>query len=713
MNSRDNAIKLKIIILLLITVLMSFGVGCLGVSLGKGEYSNAEIIFITVSAVIVMVLFIYCWRVLSREIDHLKNSAEKSHKTEQRYRNILESIYEAYFEADLKGNLTFANDATSALLGYSKAELQGLNYRSFMDKENAEAVFKKFNNVYKTGLMLPEFNWEAITKQGVRKTMEGSILLKYDENNTINGFKGIIKDVTEKRRIENALIESEEKFAKIFQYFSDPLALVDLGTNNFIDVNPAFVKFFGLSKNDVIGKTVKELNLYSDFRHREEFIKKIKSEGYVRDMEVSLEGKTGTRDCLIASTIINVNLSPCILSTFKDMTDLKVAETALRNSEMSLRTLVRKAKLGMYKIKFSDPPRFLEVSDTIVEFLGYSRDELLNMNAADLLRSEQDVQRFSARLLDYAEGNQLSKNIDYQVVKKNGEILWVNLEIEVIKKLGRVWGANVIALDITERKAAELALQQHQELLEDKIEERTAELRIEKEKAETANQLKSEFLANISHELRTPMHAILSYSRFGITKIEIRSKEKILHYFNNINSAGKRLLNLLDGLLDLSRLQANKMEYRIADNDLRLVFLEIKEELAILLREKALELEIQEKDDLVIPFDKGKIKQVMSNLFNNAIKFSDTGSTIFVTFNQSKTRITTTVTNKGIPIPEDELELIFEPFLQSSKTKTGAGGTGLGLPICRNIIGDHKGRIWSLYNPEGATIKFFLPREKK
>ncbi|MCG8338536.1 MAG: PAS domain S-box protein [Proteobacteria bacterium] len=713
MKSDDIAIKLKIIILLLITVLLSFGVGSIGVYLGKGKYSPWEVLAIVVPVATMMVLFFYCWWILSREIDHLKHTVEQSYKTEQRYRNILESIYEAYFEVDLKGNLTFVNDATCSLLGYSKSELQGLNFRSFMDKENADAVFKRFNKVFKTGRMLPEFNWEAITKQGVRKVMEGSILLKFDENNNISGFKGIIKDVTNKRRIENALIESEEKFAKIFHHSSDPLGLVSLETSAFIDVNPAFVRFFGLNKDDVVGKTVKELNLYSDYSDREEFIKKIKSDGYVRDMKVLLEGTTGTRDCLMTSTIINVNLNPCILSTFKDMTDLKLAETALRNSESSLRTLVRKAKLGICKIEFCDPPRFLEVSDTIVELLGYTREELLNMNALELMGSEQDTQRFTSRLLEYSNGRQLSKNIDYQIVKKNGEILWVNLEIEVIKKQSRIWGANVVVLDITERKTAELALQQHQELLEEKIEERTAQLRIEKEKAETANQLKSEFLANISHELRTPMHAILSYSRFGITKIDIRPKEKILHYFNNINSAGKRLLALLDGLLDLSRLQANKMEYRIANNDLRLVFLEIKEELAILLKEKNLQLDIQEADGLVIPFDKGKIKQVVSNLFNNAIKFSDAGSTISVTFNLSKTRITTTVRNKGIPIPEDELELIFEPFLQSSKTKTGAGGTGLGLPICRNIIGDHKGRIWTLYNPEGATFKFFLPRDKK
>lgn len=565
------------LLLLFFGIVLTFGEAAYSACLiESGEGSSAIVLSLLLLCIMAGVLMVW-WRKLNKREAALRNAENN----EQRFRTILESIEEAYYEVDIKGRLVFVNDAMYRMIGYSKTDLQGKSFRAFMDRKNAKKVFEQFKRIYQTREKLKAFDWEVITKDGKWKTLEGSVLLNLNAKGQAIGFKGIIRDVTEKRSIE---------------------------------------------------------------------------------------------------------------------------------SEKDLHTLVRKAKLGVYKIQFSDPPRLVDVNDTIVEILGYSRNELLQMNPLDLMGSEDDFYNFISRLSQYAAQQEVSKNVDFRIKKRNGGVLWANLDIDPIYVNDRIWGADVIALDITERKVAELTLQNYQEKLEERIEERTAELRIEKEKAEAANQLKSEFLANISHELRTPMHAILSYSKFGMTKLDFRSKDKILHYFNNIHSSGKRLLILLDGLLDLSRLQANKMEYRMASNDLRQVFEDIKLEIAMLLKEKNLELVIQEKKDLILPFDKEKIKQVVSNLFNNAMKFANEGSAIRVTFTPVKTRVTVTVKNKGISIPEDELELIFEPFLQSSKTKTGAGGTGLGLPICRRIIEDHKGRIWSQYTPDGATFRFYLPR---
>lgn len=647
---------------------------------------------------------------LLTDITSQKQSNEILRQNEKRYRSILESIEEAYYEVDLEGRFTFYNDALSKTLGYPKDELMGLHYKDYTDKENAERVFKRFNATYETGETVKAYNWESITKSGQSKSMEGSVLLNKDFDGNIIGFRGIIRDVTEQKQVEKELRESREKFATTFNYSFEPMGLTCLESNQMIEVNTAFLNFFGFEKSQVIGRTVHDLNIYADYHSREQIIQNLKEKGSVRNVQVEFNSVYGKRIGLLSSSVVTIIDIPCILSSFKDLTEQKKIELALRESEQKQLDIIRKAKLGVYKIEFGFPSKILEVNDLLCDFLGFDRSELIGTNPVELLMSAEDVDNFMAQIRT-AEEVKNQQPVAYQLLKKEGGFIWGNLDVDIIYDDNEnPMGANIIVTDITERKEAEIALIESQEKLEDKIEERTTELRAAKEKAEAANELKSEFLANISHELRTPMHAILSYSKFGITKIESRSRDKLLHYFNNINISGKRLLVLLDGLLDLSRLQANRMEYKIEKNELQTVFNEIREEFLMLLNEKQLDLSIQNINGLDISFDKERIKQVASNLFNNAIKYADSGSTIDVSFKPAKTRVTVEVSNKGVPIPEDELDLIFEPFMQSSQTKTGAGGTGLGLPICRRIIGDHRGKIWAVYNPDGATIRFYLPK---
>jgi len=139
----------------------------------------------------------------------------------------------------------------------------------------------------------------------------------------------------------------------------------------------------------------------------------------------------------------------------------------------------------------------------------------------------------------------------------------------------------------------------------------------------------------------------------------------------------------------------------------------MKAEFATLADEKKLSWQIQEIDKVNVSFDADRIKQVVSNLFVNAIGYSNENSIIEVSFEDTSDKLTIAVKDEGVSIPIDELESIFDPFIQSSSTETGAGGIGLGLPICKRIIEDHGGKIWAEENPVGATIKFSLPKEAK
>lgn len=244
-----------------------------------------------------------------------------------------------------------------------------------------------------------------------------------------------------------------------------------------------------------------------------------------------------------------------------------------------------------------------------------------------------------------------------------------------------------------------------------RVRQRLTETLIAKTEAETANQAKSEFLANMSHELRTPLHGILSFASFGIKKHASASPEKLLDYFSRIKQSGSTLLELLNDLLDLAKLESKRATFTFEPTNLGLLVKSVVSEMDMLLSERSLTIRRERSEfDEHMTLDPDKIRQVLRNLLDNAIKFSPAGGIIDVAVERVQDSVRVSVGDQGPGIPPDELEAVFDKFVQSSKTKTGAGGTGLGLAICHEIIGAHRGRIWAANKPEGgAMFSFEIP----
>lgn len=244
-----------------------------------------------------------------------------------------------------------------------------------------------------------------------------------------------------------------------------------------------------------------------------------------------------------------------------------------------------------------------------------------------------------------------------------------------------------------------------------------------KQSADEANRAKTEFLANMSHELRTPMHAILSFASMGNDKVGVAPDEKLQRYFSRIEESGKRLLFMLNDLLDLSKLEAGKMSFLIDQGDLLSIVKKVESECQSLLVEKKLKLIIDEGGvSAKAWFDSDRIFQVVTNLLSNAIKFSPNDSEIKISLKDDHLTLDSgeivgavrlTVEDRGIGIPNDELESVFDKFVQSSETNTGAGGTGLGLAICKHIVDFHSGNIFAENNSDkGASFHVVLPRNE-
>ncbi|NNJ91019.1 MAG: hypothetical protein HKP55_05040 [Gammaproteobacteria bacterium] len=257
--------------------------------------------------------------------------------------------------------------------------------------------------------------------------------------------------------------------------------------------------------------------------------------------------------------------------------------------------------------------------------------------------------------------------------------------------------------------------------LEEKVIARTEELAFAKDVAENANKEKSRFLANMSHELRTPMHAILSFSRLASKKVE---DEKVKNYLSKIDQSGKRLTNLIDALLDISKLESGKMDFNFQLSDMVSIVDNAVSELKSVSIDKNLTVIFEESAPVELEMDSNLITQVMINLLSNAIKFSPEKSKIIISLIEVDAvpgtdfygTVELIITDNGIGIPAEELSKVFERFIQSSKTVTKAGGTGLGLPICREIIQGHNGLIWAESpvngSGNGSSFHFIIPKKQ-
>ncbi len=275
--------------------------------------------------------------------------------------------------------------------------------------------------------------------------------------------------------------------------------------------------------------------------------------------------------------------------------------------------------------------------------------------------------------------------------------------------------------DITVRKQNELELlTQKKELqgllsnIEGIVAEQTNEIRIAKEKAENANQAKSYFLANVSHELKTPIHAIMSFAELGKERIRKNEFHKIQEYFEVILESVERLYNLMSNILDLSKLESGKEHFQFSNSNLFTTCIDVIHEMEAILSKKNLSIECPEPNfNTTFFFDPNKMSQVIRNLIANSIRFSTPHSKIEIEFIQDNLELEKDLTTPAIGfivrdygqgIQQDESKLIFEKFRQGKKVKLGTGGTGLGLSISKEIVEHHKGIIFAENHLKGGAV---------
>ncbi|MFC1955994.1 PAS domain S-box protein [Chloroflexota bacterium] len=332
--------------------------------------------------------------------------------------------------------------------------------------------------------------------------------------------------IIEQKRMGEALRESEEKFSKAFRIAPDPMTVATLKEGRFIDVNESYIRIYGYQREEVIGRSSIELGIWINPEQRDEMFRILQERGHVSEFEIENGTKSGElRTSLFSAEVIDIAGELCLITSLKDITDRK-------QSEDLLVTISENSPIGIYIVQ---DRKLLYGNRKFQELTGYSQDELLGTDLLSLIFSgDRDVVRAGATLM---LNDKIPYPYEYRIINKSGEIRWVMETVASIQYQGKR-AALGNCMDISERK-----------LLENKIFE-----------YEELNRLKSDLLSTVSHELRTPLATIKGYSTMIQNYNRRLSGEEKKEYLHSIDGATDRLTELVDHLLDMSRLEAGLLK---------------------------------------------------------------------------------------------------------------------------------------------------------
>ena len=384
--------------------------------------------------------------------------------------------------------------------------------------------------------------------------------------------------------------------------------------------------------------------------------------------------------------------------THNDITYLQgIILDITRKKEIESKLEISEKKFKMLFDNSSDPilildmeGQILEVNQMTCDSIGYSQKELIKMNIVDI-----KAQECKDRCHEHIKEISLQETATWEsiIVKKNG----FTLPVEIKAKVGEYKEKEAIyvtARDTTERKNAEKKILQAKMM------------------AEASNRLKSEFLANMSHELRTPLNAVIGFSDILIGENFGELNHKQEKYVKNISISGRHLLEIINSILDLSKIEAGKIELQYEEFSISDVIIEVNNILSTIAEKKTIKLNtIIDKEIKTIIADKGKLKQILYNLISNAVKFTPHGGVVNVEAYYAGDIVQIDVMDTGIGIPEEEQKILFHPFVQlDSSASREYSGTGLGLTIVDRLVKLHKGNIWIKSEVgKGSTFTFTIP----
>ena len=367
-------------------------------------------------------------QVIYQDITGRKMAEEKIYQSEGKYRNILENIEDGYYEVDLAGNFTFFNDSVCKILGYSREELIGMNNQQYTDKENSKKLFDAFNRVYKTGESAKEFDWQIIRKDGTDRYIEASVSLLKDSSGKPIGFRGIIRDTTERRKVE-------EQYRLLADNITEHIWLRDINTLKVIYISPSVVKMYGYPVDEIAKLPLKKLLTEESFQTMvDTFITEMPKALKTLPPAVhkySFESQAFHKDGICCGWINTISFirdkngnHTLLLGETRDITERKLAEEKLQQTLESLKRAVGTTiQVLVSALESKDPytaghqSRSADLACAIATKMGLDQDKIEGIRMAGIVH---DIGKLSVPAEILTKPTKLT-NLEFSLIKEHSQ----------------------------------------------------------------------------------------------------------------------------------------------------------------------------------------------------------------------------------------------------------------------------------------------------
>jgi len=617
--------------------------------------------------------------------------------SEASFRDLFNSVNEAIYIQDREGRFLDVNDGAARMYGHPRERFIGQSpeFVSAPGMNDLERVGALVERAFAGEPQRFEFwglraNGEAFPKDVrlVRGTWRGQEVIFATAD-----------DITVRRRAEEELRASERKFHQVFRSSPVAIAITRLDDGRFIDINDAYVDLFGWTRNELIGRTSLELGKWVSPEDRQSWSAELRRCGRVTNQELSLRNKSGeTLQVLFSAETMSLGGESCALVLAIDQTERKRAETELMRSRQQLAEAQRIGRVGSWELdlvsgRMSGSDEVCRIYRRDPGAFGGSLDDLLAMVPPEDLAAVRDA------FLSVAGANGHREH-KHRILTPDGHIKWIHACWEVFCDAdGRPIRALGTAQDITEQEEARAEIQRLNSGLEQRVQQRTAELT-------TSNRELESFAYSISHDLRTPLRGIDGFGHLLAEEYGDRLDDQGRGYLERVRSAAQRMGSLIDDILELARV--TRQEMRHTEVDLSRMATEIFEELSR--TAPGSDIACSLTPGCLAEGDPQLLRLLMQNLLENAWKFSGNVASPKIEFGCDLVdgKPSYYVRDNGVGFDMQYAGRLFTPFQRLHKPGEFEG-SGIGLATVARIVSRHGGRIRAESKPgQGTTVRFTL-----
>lgn len=613
-------------------------------------------------------------------------------ESEEKYKNLFHHSNDAIFLHDLDGNILDVNQKAVELFDYTKSEFLALKIAQLHPTSELVESKKAFEEISMYGYIRFEINFQK--KNGEIFPAEVSSSLIYIGEKKV--IQGIVRDITARKQSELKLKESELKYRNM-------ITNLDLGfyqvnwNGDLLNYNPAFSYILGFDATENLEK----INVSQFWQHPEEreiYLIELEKEGHIENFVVHSKKKNGQDIVLQLNShlISDSEGKPTkIQGVISDITEKFELEQRLKDSENRYRNLIESVPFSIALIDQSGKVIYCNPATEVL--LGYNESELIGHEFKSLPAvPPKYLPTMLKRFNKVASGEHLPP-FDAELYKKNGSLIWVTYQTNLLK-LGETPVIQAIINDVTERKKADLLIQE------------------EIKKLKELDQIRKDLISRVSHELKTPLVSVCGASELLLDLYKEQLKGDVKELIEMIEKGGRRLRYLVDNLLDITRIEYSKFELKKEMTDLGNVVRNCINEMMYLIKNRQLNLDLNIQDNVNLEIDKVRIEQVILNLLSNAIKNTPPNGTITIKLFKNGNFAEFAVCDTGIGLTREEMDRIFTRFGKIERYGEGLEyidiqGSGLGLYISKEIIDLHEGQIWaeSSGRDQGCTFNVKLP----